>query len=424
MASTTTAERTPGRTRPRPRSLWRRRDFRLVWSGYAISAVGSEVTVLAVPLAAAVMLGATPLQMGLLAAAGTLPHLGLGMVAGVWVDRLQRRRPLLIAADLLAALVLVSVPVGYLLGVLSIAQLVVVELLVGCARVTFRPGFQAHLPDVVPDDQLTDASGHLRAAESGALLAGPSLGAALVQALSAPLAVLADAASFVVSAACLRRVSAPERPGQAPDARQPMRTEVVDGVRHVVTDARLRALAGAAANLNLFGLLVASLFVVYATRELGFAAWMVGAVLAAGGVGALLGALAAPCVARRIGAGRAIVAASAFFSVGLFAYPLVQGPASTALPVLMGVELVLGVAIMVFDVTVGGLVLRVTPRHLLGRVTSTLGLLTQGVKPLGALLGGALGTALGLREALWVAAIGATTTVLWTWLSPLRRRES
>ena len=179
----------------------RQRDFRRLWLGYSISAVGSEITVLAVPLTAAVLLGASAFQMGLLTAAATLPNLAIGLVAGVWVDRLPRRRPVLVATDLASAAALLSIPIAWWLGALTVTQLVVVELGVGCARVIFRPAYQSHLPQVVDRDHLTTASGHLRASDSGAMLAGPGLGGLLVQAVSAPVAILLDAASFLVSAA-------------------------------------------------------------------------------------------------------------------------------------------------------------------------------------------------------------------------------
>jgi MFS family permease len=400
--------------------LSRQRDFRLLWAGYAVSAVGTEVTLLAIPLAAAVLLGASPLQMGLLTAAGTLPYLGLGLLAGVWVDRMPRRRPVLVAADVVAAAGLLSVPVAWAGGVLTVAQLVAVELLLGTCRVLFRPAYQAHLPDVVRREQLTAASGHLRAADSGAMLAGPGLGGLLVQALSAPVAVVVDALSFLVSAACIRRVRAPERVDHEPPPRRPVRVELTEGMQTVLRDGSLRAIAGTAANLNLFGMVLMALFVVYATRELGFAPGLVAGVVMAGGLGALAGALLAPRVAARIGSGRTIVLASAVFSGALFAFPAAAGPVWAEFALIAGTELVVGVAIMLFDVTVAGLVLGVVPRERLGRVNACLSFVTQGVKPLGALAGGVLGTAIGLRPALWVAAAGATTTVLWTWFSPLR----
>lgn len=406
-----------------PVRLFGQRDFRLLWSGWAVSAAGSEVTLLAIPLAAALLLDATPLQMGLLAAAGTLPYLGLGLLAGVWVDRLPRRRPLLVTAELVAAAALTSVPLARAAGALTVAQLVAVELVIGICRVAFRPAYQAHLPDVVRREQLTLASGHLRAAESGAMLAGPGLGGLLVQTVGAPVAVVADAVSFVVSAACIGRVRSAERAELARRPRQPLRTELGEGLRRLVRDRSLRAIAGTAANLNLFGLVVTSLFVIYATRELGFAPGLVGGVVMAGGLGALAGALVAPRVAARIGSGRTVLAASVAFSCCIVAFPAAGGPTWLAFTVIAGTEMLVGFAVMLFDVTVAGMVLTVVPRELHGRVNASLSFVTQGVKPLGALAGGALGTAIGLRPALWVAAAGATTTVLWTWFSPLRHRD-
>ena len=398
----------------------RSRDVRLLFSAYGVSALGSEVTVLALPLAAAVLLGATPWQMGLLVAAGTAPYIGFSLVVGAWVDRLRRRRPLMVTADLVAAGALVTVPLTWWGDLLTVTQLVLVELLVGVARVTFRPTFSAHLPDVVPDEAVTTASSRLRAAEATAMLAGPGLGGALVQVLTAPVAVLADAVSVRASGALVGRVRAPERVGHTAPARRRLGTEIAEGMTHLVRDARLRAIAGAAASVNFFGLMIFALLVVYLTREHGFTPLMIAAVTVAGGVGSLAGALVTPWVSARLGRGRTIYVAAAAFSLGMLAFPLAGGPRWMVLAVLAANEVAVGVAIMLFDVTIGALVITDTPRALLGRVNSSLSTVTQGVKALGALAGGALATALGLHAALWVAALGATTTVLWVWFSPLR----
>jgi MFS family permease len=402
----------------------RSRDFRLVWSAYSVSAIGSEVTVLALPLAAAVLLGASAWQMGLLVAAGTAPYIGFSLLVGAWIDRLARRRPLLVAADLAAAALLLTVPAAYLLGALTVTQLIVVELLVGMVRVTFRPAFGAHLPDVVPDDGLTEASARLKAAEATAMLAGPGLGGSLVQLLTAPVAVLVDAASFLVSAALLSRVRAPERVGHVPAERRLLRAEIGEGLSHLWRDRRLRAIAGAAANVNFFGLMIFALLVVYLTRAQDFTPVMIAAVTVAGGAGSLMGALVAPRVAHRVGRGRTIVLGSAVFSLGMIAFPAAHGPRWLVLAVLLANEVVVGVAIMLFDVNTGALVLSEVPRDMLARINASLSTVTQGVKALGALAGGALGTAYGLRPALWVSAVGALTTVLWTWFPPLRDADA
>lgn len=405
---------------PREHQPLRSRDFRLLFAAYGISAVGSEVTVLALPLAAAVLLGASPWQMGLLAAAGTAPYVGFSLVVGAWVDRLRRRRPLMVTADLLAAGALVTVPVAWAFDALTVSQLLVVELLVGAARVTFRPTFSAHLPDVVPPEAVTSASSRLRAAEAGAMLAGPGLAGTLVQLLTAPVAVLADALSFVASAVLVGRVSSPERPDHVPVPRRRLRAEIGEGMAHLLRDARLRAISLAAASVNFFGLMIFALLVVYLTRVHHFSPLMVAAVTVAGGIGSLVGALVAPRVSDRLGRGRTILLASGIFSIGMLAFPLADGPRWLVLAILAANEVLVGVGIMLFDVTVGAFVITDTPRRLLGRVNSSLATVTQGVKAVGALTGGALATAVGLRPALWVAALGATTTVLWIWFSPFR----
>lgn len=398
-------------------------DFRRLWLGYSVSALGSEITVLALPITAAVLLGASALQMGVLTAAATVPNLAIGLLAGVWVDRLPRRRPLLVATDLASAAALLSIPLVWWLGRLTVTQLVVVELAVGCARVLFRPAYQSHLPQVVDRDHLTRASGHLRSADSAAMLVGPGLGGLLVQAVSAPVAIVLDAVSFLVSATCIRSLRKPERTTAVRSQSRSLRAELGEGLAAVLRNPALRAIAGSAANLNLFGMLTMALFVAYATRTLGMSAGMVGVIVMTGGAGALTGALAAPRVAARIGEGRAIVAATVVFSFALFALPLASGPRWLELAVIGAGEVVGGFAVMVFDVTAAGLTLKAVAPELLGRVSSCSAFITQGVKPLGALAGGVLGTALGLHAALWIAAAGATTTMLWTFLSPLRHRD-
>jgi len=420
MAAAT--ETTPtSETRPAPaRGALRSRDFRLLFSAYGISSLGSEVTVLALPLAAAVLLGASPWQMGLLVAAGTAPYIGFSLVVGAWVDRLRRRRPLMVAADLVAAGALVTVPVAWWAGALTVTQLVLVELVVGAARVTFRPTFSTHLPDVVPDEHVTEASSRLRAAEASAALAGPGLGGTLVQVLSAPVAVLADAASFLASALLVAKVRSPERVGHVAPARRRLVTEIGEGMGHLLRDGALRAVALTAASVNFFGLMIFALLVVYLTRVHDFSPLMIAGVTVAGGIGSLAGALVAPRVSARVGRGRTILLASAIFSVGMLAFPLADGPRWLVLAILAANEVVVGIGIMLFDVTTGALVITDTPRELLGRVNTSLSTVTQGVKAVGALVGGGLATAIGIRPALWVAALGATTTVLWVWFSPLR----
>jgi predicted MFS family arabinose efflux permease len=200
--------------------------------------------------------------------------------------------------------------------------------------------------------------------------------------------------------------------------RRPLRAEVGEGLRYVAGDRALRAIAGSAATLNLFGMLILSILILYARRELHLGAVAIGLIFAAGGVGALIGAISAPRIARTLGSGRSIFAATAWFSVHLLVIPIASGPYAAV--ILAANELLGGVAVMVFDVNAMTLAQLTTPAELLGRMGATMSFVTQGAKPLGALLGGVLGELLGLHGALWVAGAGGTLTVLWTWFSPLR----
>jgi predicted MFS family arabinose efflux permease len=218
-------------------------------------------------------------------------------------------------------------------------------------------------------------------------------------------------------------VRAPERVGYVAPPRRRLVAEIGEGMAYLFRDRRLRAIAGAAANVNFFGLMIFALLVVYLTREHDFTPLMIAAVTVAGGLGSLVGAVLAPKVSARIGRGRTIMIGSAIFSVGMIAFPAAHGPRWLVMAILCANEVVVGIGIMLFDVTTGAFYITDVPDVIRGRVSSSMSTVTQGVKALGALTGGAIGTAYGLRPALWVAAVGATTTVLWTVFSPLRSTE-
>jgi MFS family permease len=397
--------------------LRRHRDFMRLWAGETVSTFGSQVTELALPLAAVLTLSAGPLAMGVLTAAGTAPYLVVALPAGVWIDRLRRRRRLMILADLGRAALLASVPLAYALGVLGIAQLFAVALVAGALTVLFNTAFTTLLPGLVPEQHLAGANGRLQTSAAAAQVAGPGIAGALVQALSAPAAILIDAVSYLFSAAALSRIESEEAAPPAAD-RRAMRRDVAEGLRFVLGEPSLRAIVGSAATLNLFGLLIFSILILYARHDLHLEAGAIGLIFAAGGVGALIGALAAPWLARRLGQGRTIFAATVWFSVHLLVIPLATG--SHAAVILGGNEFLGGVAVMVFDVNAMTLAQLATPAGMLGRMGATMGFVTQGAKPLGALLGGVLGELLGLHTALWVAGVGGTGAALWTWFSPLR----
>jgi MFS family permease len=402
-------------------SLWRHRDFVRLWAGQTVSVFGSQVTELALPLCAVLTLNATAFQMGLLSAAGMAPWILFALLVGVWVDRSLRRRWILVAADLGRALVLLSIPIAAVFGVLSLGQLFAVAFAAGCLTLAFNVAWGSYLNVLVPRDQLVDGNSKLMGSYATAQIAGPSIAGALVQAFSAPFAILVDALSFLVSAFSLRSIRAPE-PERRLEQRGSLRHDLAVGLRFVRDDPLQRAIAGSAATLNFFGLAIYAVLVLYAVRELHLSSLLIGLFFAFGAVGALLGTQLAPRLTRRFGAGRTILLATIGFPPALAIVPLASPgqPAWLAVTILAVAEVVGGLAVMLFDVNTAALRQAVTPEHLYGRSAGAMSFLTQGAKPLGSLFGGTLGTVFGLHSTLWICAAGGLLVIPWTVFSPLR----
>jgi MFS family permease len=405
-------------------SLWRHRDFMRLWAGQTVSVFGSQVTQLALPLAAVLTLHASALQMGFLSAAGMAPWIAFALLVGVWVDRQVRRRWILVAADLGRAAILLSVPVAAAFHVLSLGQLFAVAFTAGCLTLVFNVAWGSYLNVVVPREQLVEGNARLMGSYATAQIAGPSIAGVLVQAVTAPFAILLDAVSFVVSALALRSIR-----GEEPERRLAragsLRRDLVSGLRYVRDDPLQRAIAGSAATLNFFGAAIYAVLVLYAVRELHLSSGLIGLAFAAGAVGGLLGTQLAARLARRLGAGRAILLATIGFPPALAIVPLASpGQAAwLAVTVLAAAEAVGGVAVMVFDVNTAALRQAVTPEHLYGRATGAMSFLTQSAKPLGSLFGGVVATTVGLHPTLWICAAGGLLVIPWTVFSPLRGRS-
>lgn len=398
--------------------LGRDPDFLKLWGGQAVSQLGSQITVLALPLLAVLALGATPVQMGVLVAAETAPFLLAGLLAGVWVDRL-RRRPILIAADLGRAALLLGLPLLAWSGQLRIEHLYAVGFLVGLLTVFFEVAVQAYLPSLVSREQLVDANGKLQTTRSAAQIAGPGLAGVLVQLWTAPVALVLDAASFLVSALGLWRIRAVEPEPEPVAATASVWQEAREGLRVVVASPLLRAFAGKAATGNLGFQLIMTVFVLYGTRGLGLNAAHIGLIFAAGSMGNLLGALLAERTAARIGAGPAIVGGSGLAAVGLLLLPLAQGPKELVVPLLALGLFVDGLGSIVADVHMLSIQQAITPDRLQGRVNATTRFLTWGILPVGGLLGGTLGGTIGLRPTLAVGTLIYLLSMLWLLRSPV-----
>ncbi|MEU6409878.1 MFS transporter [Microbispora sp. NPDC046933] len=418
-------------TEAAPRSLWRVRDFRRYAGADAISKLGSEVSLVALPLTAALTLHASPFQVGLLTAAEMAAFLLVGLPAGAWVDRV-RRRPVLVAADVVRALALLSIPAAAVPGVLGLPQMYAVALLNGLCTVFFDVAHQSYLPSIVGRGDLARGHGTLAANQSLSQLAGPGIGGWLVQALTAPIAVVADALSYAASALLLLGVRAgegrgDEQPGERPggrDARGGRRlwSEIAEGLRFVAGQPVLRRVAAVGALVMLsFGLWSATV-PLYLVREVGTSPGTYGALLSAGAVGGVAGAWLAPRIAARLGTGRAMYASAWAATVCIAPVALTAaGPRLLILPVALAAS---GVATTVFSVAQGAYRQSICPPHLLGRLSATMRFLMWGPMPLGGLLAGTLGQLAGVRVAFWVACGAYTLAHLPILLAPRIREVS
>jgi len=381
--------------------------------------VGTQVSNLALPLIAALTLGATAWQMGLLAGAGSVPVLLIGLFAGVWVDRL-RRRPVMIVADVARASLLLVVPLASLLGMLSIELLYAVTLLVGAFSVVFDVAFLAFIPSLVSARDLMDANSKLEATSSTAQVAGPGLGGLLVSALGAPFALLVDVLSFLGSAFFLVHTRAVEV-GMVPLAeRSSVLAEIREGLAIVVRHPVLRALARCSATISLFNAIFMSVYVLYMTRDLDLGPVAVGFVFAAGGVGSLAGALIAGRAAGRHGPGPVMVYAVLAFGLGGLAVPLAILVPRVALPMVVAAEFAQWMAIVVYYVNAVSVRQAIATNRLQGRVHATMRFVARGAFPLGSVIGGGLGSTIGVPGTLIVAELGFLLAVVWLLLSPVR----
>jgi predicted MFS family arabinose efflux permease len=413
---------TGGEAGPRRRvgGLWWRRDFRLLWFGETTSNVGNAISMMAMPLVAVVTLRASTFTVGLLAAAVWLPWLVIGLPAGAWVDRWSRRAVMLVC-DLVSLVLLASVPVAAWLGVLTVGQLLVVALLTGVANVFFSTAYSVYLPAVVGPDDLAEGNAKMQGSESAALVAGPGIGGAVTQAFGAVVGLLADAVTFAVSAVCLLGIRVRERPAVPARENASLRREIAEGLRFVARDPYLRVLAGYAASTNLAANILMAILVVFLVRTVGVGPGTVGALLAVMSCGGVAGAALSTTIARRFGTARGLLLCELCTAPFALLIPLTTPGAGLAWFAVGGFVVEMG--IVASNVIFGAFRQSYCPPSLLGRVTAGTRFVVFGAIPLGALLGGALGSALGVRETAWVATALSTLSVLVLLAGPLRTRR-
>lgn len=408
---------TAGAQESPPKSVWRHRDFMLLWSGQTVSEVGSNITQLTLPLVALLTLNASTFQVGLLTAATTLPFLLVALPAGPIVDRVVKRR-LMLWCDLGRMVLAASIPVAAVFDALTLVQLYLVALAMGVLSVFFAIAYQSYLPSLVGKDQLVDANGKLGSTQSFAQLTGSSFGGALVTLLGAAKAVAVDAVSFGVSALTLFLIRTPEPTPESPTEKRRLRTEIAEGLRFVVGHPVLRKLVASTAISNFFGTIVLSLQTVYLVRVLHAEPWVIGLVMGGSAIGGLAGGLIANWVGKKIGTARMIWLPALFFGWAGLLIPAARPGWSTVL-VAVGMTILM-VIFVLYNSSQVSYRQTITPPELLGRMNASVRWIMWGTMPLGALAGGALGTYFGVRPMLTVSALGDWLAVLFIVFSPLR----
>lgn len=402
------------------RSLWRHHDFLRLWTGQTISQLGSVVTRTALPLVALLVLGAGPTEMAALVVASSAGVLLVGLVAGVWVDRL-RRRPILIVTDLARAALLFAVPAAFLLQALRLELLYLVAFLVSSLGTLFTSAYYAYLPSLVGVERVLEGNSRIATSEAIAEVGGPGLAGALVQVVTAPFAVLVDAVSFLVSAASLALIRTPEPPRPAMRPGRSMLREIGEGLAAVRSHELLMPLAASSVTSHFFGSFYAVLYSLYLLETLDLSPLLLGIVISAGGVGSLVGSLFAMRLARRFGVGPTVVWCALASSVVGVLTPLAGGPVALATLMVFIPQLV-GDALQTTEwIGIDTVVQTATPDRVLGRVTATIDFLSHGIGPLGAVAAAAVAEAFGVRTGIAVGWAGMLLSVAWLIFSPLPR---
>jgi MFS family permease len=402
-----------------PRSgLWRDREFLKLWAAQAISQLGTHVTLLALPLAAILVLDATATEVALLGAVEVLPFLLFTLPAGVWVDRLPRR-PILVVTDLARAAALASIPFAYALDGLTLPHLYLVAFTIGVLSVFFDVAYLAYLPSLVERPELGGANSKLEATRSAAQIAGPGAAGVLVDAITAPVAILVDGVSYLFSALFVWRIERPDRREQYVSPRGRLLPQLRVGLSYVLRHPYLRALTLSTGGWNLCANIGFGILLVYIVRTLGLSPAVVGVLIAFGGAGSILGALTAAPIADRFGLGRTMVWPAIVSSSTMFLVPL--APRESPEIFLLATMLFGSFFGMVFNVTQLTFRQSITPEHLQGRMNSVVRFMYWGPQPAGFALGGVLAALIGLRPTLFVSAVGSTLVFLPLLAHPIRK---
>jgi len=398
--------------------LWRDRRFATYWGGQTASQLGDRVSELALPLIAVTMLHASPTAVGLLTAAVWAPNL-LSLFVGAWVDQQQRKRRLLIWADLTQAVAVLTLPVAYFSWKITLAHLFAVALVAGAGAVLNQTAYPTFFVSLVRREQYLQANSLLSGTRSGSFIVGPAAAGGLIQLLSAPVAVVVDGLSFLVSAVLIRRVDVDETARVRVESPERLSRRAHEGMRFLVRHPYLKASLACATTINFFSFVVSALVILFASRTLGLAAGTIGLAFGIGATGGLVGAVLASRVARFIGVGRTIAVGAVLFSAPLALLPLASGTVWTKAGTLALVEFLSGMGVMLFDVNLNALQTAVTPDDMRSRVAGAFSTVNYGIRPLGAVIGGLSGQLIGIGPTMVVAALGGSLSFLWLLRSPI-----
>jgi MFS family permease len=419
-AKAAVSEDRPGHVALAQPGLLRNSDFTKFWAGETVSLIGSQITDLALPLTAVLLLQASAFEVGLLNVARYTPYVLLSLFAGVWFDR-HRRRPALIGSNIGRGILIGIVPLAAVLGLLSIQLVYVVALLVGTLTVLFDVGCMSYVPGLVQPRHLAESNSKMQVSYSIAGISGPGLAGLLIGLLTAPTALVADALSYLVAAVTLIWIRKEEAP-PAPPADQPaVLTSIAEGLRTVFGNRVLRLLATQSAVFNLFENVIVTLFLLYAVRQLGLSPSELGLVVGVGSAGALVGAGLSTRIIHALGVGRSMAVSTVIGCLSPALLLLPRDSSTTSLMLLGGCLAMHGACLAVFNVNALTLRQSITPNHLLGRMNASYRLLLFGTVPLGAALGGALGTVFGLQAALMIGVFGIAVPIAWIPFSPVYR---
>ena len=400
--------------------LWREPQFRSFWAAQTISQLGDQVTLLALPLIAVTALHASANQVAWLTAIAWTPNL-FAFIVGTLIDQTHHQQRLMVAADVARAAALLSLPTALVWGSVTLVQLYVVALVTGAAEVLFNTAYPSFFAHLVPRSCYLDANAKLSASRSASYMAGPAIGGALVQLMTASVAVVVDAVSFLVSAVLVGKISINQPPPpRAGESRDPLRRRATEGLTFVRRDPILRASLGCATTINFFTFFAGSgLMVLFASRELSLTPGVIGLAFGIGAAGALLGAVLAPKLSRAIGLGRSVVVGATLYPAPIAIAAFASGPMWLRAVTLGSAEFLSGVGVMLFDVNLNSLKTAVIPEGMRSRVAGAFSTINYGVRPLGAILGGLFATLIGLRGTLLIAAAGGTLAALWLFPSPI-----